>query len=57
MDSWMILEDRCHHFIPEEDIRFQVRLCQDRFYERALKDGIANAGNRNYEDLAHDKSL
>ena len=53
----MILEDRCHHFIPEEDICFQVRLCQDRFYEWALKDGIANAGNRDYEDLAHDKSL
>ena len=57
MDSRMILEDRCHHFIPKEDIRFQVRLCQDCFYEWALKNGIANAGNRDYEDLAHDKSL
>ena len=53
----MILEDHCHHFIPEEDICFQLRLCQDSLYERALEDSIANTGDRDYEDFAHDKSL
>ena len=41
----MSLEDRCHHLIPKEDIRFQVWLCQDRLYEWALEDSIANAGD------------